>query len=115
MKHTEVMRVEVDLRGAELALLDALAGPKGHSREQALADALVTLAMERLCHYSNQVGGHPDEDGAELEAAAKGRMRRIVRALNSLTGPRFRVNGPYLQVHYPELRQWRRVFDYRWP
>lgn len=109
------MPVELDLHRAELALLDALAAAGGHGRPEALAHALTALAMDRLCHYCNHVGGRPDEGGPEMEAAARGRIRRIVRALNDLPGGRrFRLRGPYLQVYYPEVGQWRRVFDFRW-
>lgn len=108
--------MEVDLRTGEVALLDALARVMGQERGAALAHALSTLALERLCHYSNQVGGRPDADSAELEAAAKGRMRRIVRALNGVPGgPRYRMRGPYLQVQGPEPGPWRRVFAFRFP
>lgn len=109
--------MEVELRDAELALLDALAAAGGRSREAALVAALRELALERLCHYSNLLAAPAgDEDLDEFAVALRGRMRRLVRALNQLPdGPRYRLRGPYLQVQAPGGRRWARCFAYRWP
>lgn len=109
--------MEVDLREPELALLDALAAAAGRSREEALTAALRDLALERLCHYSNLLADPQDEDDLqEFAAAVRGRMRRLVQALNRIPGgPRYRLRGPYLQVQAPGGRRWVRCFAYRWP